>query len=363
MKVIISGGCGFIGHHMVEHFLKNTDWEIIVLDKLNYAANGFDRLRDIKAFVHDRVRVITCDFSQEISVGVKQEIGKHVDYFLHLAAETHVDNSIDNPWPFIQSNIIGTYHMLQFVRQLDSLKKVFYFSTDEVFGPAASEKARCSFDRHEIFEYRTDRNLYDAYQEWDRYNSGNPYSATKAGGEELCLAWHNTHKVPVVITHCMNAFGERQHPEKFIPKVVRSILKGEEVTIHADKNCEVPGSRFYIHCRNIASAILFLISKGAKIQAGDKFNIVGEMEVDNLRLAKMIEKSIHQVSDLPATTCSLRYDLVDFHSSRPGHDLRYALDGSKMKELGWSPGNTFATSLEKTVEWMIRKENLRWLNL
>lgn len=353
MKVVISGGCGFAGHHLVEHLLKNTDWEIVVLDKLSYASNGIERLRDIKAFNYNRVRIITCDFSKELSHGVKQEIGNNIDYFLHLAAETHVDNSIGEPWPFIEANVIGTYHMLQYMRELPHLKKVIYFSTDEVFGPAASEKSRFSFDQHEIFEYRAERNLYDAYQEWDRYNSTNPYSATKAGGEELCLAWANTYKVPVIITHCMNLFGERQHYEKFIPKVVKSCLTGEKVFIHSYPDKKKAGSRSYIHCRNMASAILFLLSKD--FSGVDKFNIAGETEIDNLALARTISSIIDHYP--------LDYELVDFHSSRPGHDLRYALDGTKMKNLGWEPGANFLHSLQKTVYWMIQKENKRWLNL
>ena len=187
MKILITGGCGFIGHHIVEHILKNTDWDIVILDKLSYASSGFDRLRDIKVFDDKRVSVLTKDFSHPLEEGFIREIG-NIDYILHLGAETHVDKSIENPEPFVVSNVLGTMRMLDFARTQKNLKKFLYFSTDEVFGPAPEG----------VF-----------YKEWDRYNSSNPYAAAKAGGEELALAYANTYKVPVIITHTMNVFGER----------------------------------------------------------------------------------------------------------------------------------------------------------
>jgi dTDP-D-glucose 4,6-dehydratase len=186
------------------------------------------------------------------------------------------------------------------------------------------------------------------YGEWDRYNSTNPYSATKAGAEELCLAWANTYKLPVKITHCMNLIGERQHWEKYIPKVIRTALCGGCLTIHASPG-GVPGSRFYLHCRNAADAVLFVL---ADSQMREKYNIVGQEEIDNLTLARMI-------ADI--TGKRLNYELTDFHSQRPGHDLRYGLDGTKLARLGWSAPVAFTKSLERTVEWFL--QNLQWLNL
>jgi dTDP-glucose 4,6-dehydratase len=325
-RVLVTGGCGFVGHHFVEHVLKKTDWDIVVLDKLNYASLGFDRLRDIKVYDDNRVSTLAADFSQPMSEGLKQEIGS-LDYIFHLGAETHVDRSIDDPAPFVTANVVGTLHMLNFARTQKNLKKFFYFSTDEVFGPAPKGVA---------------------YKEWDRYNSGNPYAAAKAGGEELCLAFGNTYKVPVVVTHCMNIFGERQHPEKFIPLVIRKVMNGEKVIIHSDKNKKVPGSRYWIHARNVAAAIMFLVDEG---QTQDKYNIVGEKEVDNLQMAQTIAKILGK---------ELNYELVDFHSSRPGHDLRYALDGGKMAEMGWNIPVPFEASLEKSIKWFL--ENKKWLN-
>ncbi len=324
---MVTGGAGFIGHHFVEHLLKNTDWEIVILDSLSYASNGLDRLHDIKAFDESRVKMLTIDLTRKLAWGVQKEIGQ-VDYIVHMAAETHVDNSIADPEQFVQANVFGTFHMLQFARSQGNLRKFVYFSTDEVFGPAPEGVA---------------------FKEWDRYNSGNPYSATKAGGEELCMAWGNTYKVPVMITHTMNAFGERQHPEKFIPLVLRKVLAGEVVHIHANANKTVPGSRFYVHCRNIAAAVLFLLEKG---NVQDKYNVVGEKEVSNLEVAQIIARVVGR---------ELNYQLVDFHSKRPGHDLRYALDGTKMKEMGFSVPASFEASLEKTVRWMLEPDNLKWL--
>ena len=327
-RVLLTGGAGFIGHHMVQHLLKTTDWDIALLDKLNYASSGFNRLRDINAVDNPRVNIYVADLNNPISVGVIKEIGR-VNYIIHMAAETHVDNSIKDPEPFVRSNVMGTFNLLEYARQLDTLERFVYFSTDEVFGPAPAGVA---------------------YKEWDRYNSTNPYSATKAGGEELCLAWANTFKVPVAISHTMNAFGERQHPEKFIPKVVKSVLSGNALTIHADPTKTISGSRFYIHCRNIAAAVMFILNNTTDIR--DKFNIVGEKEVTNLAMAQ-------QIADILGRP--LNYTMTDFHSSRPGHDLRYALDGSKMKTLGWNIPIPFDKSLERTIKWMIKPDNLRWL--
>ena len=325
-KILITGGCGFMGHHFVEHVLKNTDWDVVVFDKLNYASRGLDRLRDINVFDEKRVLVLGGDFAQPLSDGIKREIGA-VDYIVHMGAETHVDRSIENPEPFVLSNVVGTMHLLNFARELPSLKWFVYFSTDEIFGPAPEG----------VF-----------YKEWDRYNSGNPYAAAKAGGEELVLAYANTYKLPAFITHTMNIFGERQHPEKFIPKVIKSVLGGEKVVIHANSTKTKAGSRHWIHARNVSSALLFLLEKA---EQREKYNIVGEREVDNLSMAQNIAATVGK---------PLQYELVDFHSSRPGHDLRYALDGTRLANMGWRVPMTFEESLARTVTWTLERKD-KWL--
>lgn len=323
--VLITGGCGFIGHHVVEHIFRKTDWDIIVIDKLTYASMGLKRLRNAELLNKKRIKVFTFDLSNPITHGVKLELGQ-VDIIIHMAADTHVDNSIKDPVPFIHNNVMSTVHMLEFARSQKNLKMFFYFSTDEVFGAAPDEVS---------------------YKEWDRHNPTNPYSASKSAAENICLSYENTYKIPVIIANVMNAFGERQHVEKFIPKVMKYILEGRQIDIHADKTCTKPGSRFYIHARNIAAAVFFLLEKG---QIGDKYNIVGEKEVNNLEMAQFIAKEMKT---------ELKYQLVNFHENRPGHDQRYALDGQKMKELGWQPPVGFEESLRKTIRWTLY--NREWL--
>ena len=187
------------------------------------------------------------------------------------------------------------------------------------------------------------------YQEWDRHNPGNPYSASKSAAEMICLSYQNTYKLPLIIVNVMNAFGERQHPEKFIPLAIKAVMKGEKLFIHSYKDKTKAGSRFYIHGRNIAAAVLFLVKNGT---IGEKYNISGEKEVDNLELAQFIAKCL----DKP-----LNYEMVDFHSTRPGHDLRYGLDGTKLSEMGWQLPKNFEESLRNTVLWTAA--NPKWLNI
>ena len=254
----------------------------------------------------------------------KKEIGE-VDYIWHLAASSHVDRSIIDPLSFVMDNTVGTCNLLNFARELKNLKLFIYFSTDEVFGPAPEGTF---------------------YKEWDRYKSSNPYSASKAGGEELCIAFENTYKLPIIITHTMNVFGERQHPEKFIPMVIKKVLDNEKVIIHSDKTRTKAGSRCWIHARNVLKALMFITENHT---IGDKYNIAGE-EMNNLALAKLVAKYLGR---------ELKYELVDFHSSRPGHDLRYALDGGKLKAMGFTYPKTLEQSLMKTVQWTVKHQN--WL--
>lgn len=336
-RILITGGAGFIGHHFIEHLLKNTDWEIIVLDRLSYASSGYDRLRDINIFDEKRVKIFTADFTLPIEEGLEKELGQ-LDYIVHMGAETHVDNSISNPIKFFKVNLMGTVEMLEFARKQNHLKKFIFFSTDEVFGPAP-------------------KNIN--YKEGDRHNPGNPYSAAKAGAEDACVAYANTYRRPIMITNTMNVFGERQHPEKFIPMTVQKVLANETVRIHANKEKTEAGSRFWIHARNVSSALLFLLEKVDEIldikdASKGKFNIVGEKEIDNLSLAKLIANILGK---------ELKYEMVDFHSSRPGHDLRYALDGNKLEKLGWHHPMPLEVSLSKTIRWITAPENKRWLEL
>lgn len=355
-KVLITGAAGFIGHHLVEHLLKNTDWNIVCLDRLDTSGN-VNRLTDIDVWQEQKTRVkfFHTDLRAEINDSlagmlarafgdINVEMGvRAFDHIIHMAAGSHVDRSITDPLAFVQDNVIGTAHLMDVIRRfkgpdhdlfLAKDGKFLYFSTDEVFGPAPEGVA---------------------YKEWDRFNPNNPYAAAKAGAEDLAIAYAHTYKINTIITHCMNVFGERQHSEKFVPLCVKKILAGETITIHSNKEKTKAGTRFYLHTRNVCDAVMFLLEKGATLDGSGtkgKYNIVGNLEVSNLQMAEFIAKILGK---------DLKYEMVDFHSSRPGHDLRYALDGSLMKEIGWVPPVSFEESLKRTIEWTVANKD-KWLD-
>lgn len=320
MKILITGGCGFIGHHIIEYLLQKTIHDIVVIDKLSYASKGLSRLKDIGGTNNNRVSIITWDLSTELSVGLLQEL-QDINVIIHMAAETHVDNSISNPVHCIYNNVMSTLHILEFSRKLPHLTKFLYFSTDEVYGTALDNTM---------------------YSEWDRHNPSNPYSASKSSGESIVLSYYNTYKLPVVICNVMNVFGERQYVEKFIPNCIKKILNDETVLIHCYPGCEKAGTRFYIHAKQVADAVMFLLDKG---EIGEKYNICGEQEVDNLELAQLIAFFMGK---------ELQFKMIDYHSNRPGHDLRYCLDGRKLSSIGWEPKCSFRETLKEVVEWTIR---------
>ena len=337
-NILLTGGAGFIAHHVVEYLLSNSDVNIITLDRLDYSGN-LNRLNEVVLNAPEqdrsRVRTIFHDLKAELNPQIIASIG-HVDSIVHLAAGSHVDRSIDYPMEFILDNVVGTAHILEYARKCNNLERFIYFSTDEVFGPAPEGVK---------------------YKENDRYNSTNPYSASKAGGEELVVAYENTYKLPCYITHTMNVFGERQHPEKYIPMCIKRVKEDDVITVHSNKTKTKAGSRHYIHASDVADAMWFLLNYDAsKLIVDDfggakchKFNIVGSEELDNLEVAQYIGKCQGKEA-----IC----EMVDFHSSRPGHDLRYALDGSKMKKMGWEP-QPVKERLRQTVEWTLNND--RWL--
>lgn len=322
MKALITGGAGFIGHRLVDFLLRNTDWHLTLIDRLDCSGN-LNRLAEIGAAKNPRVTFVYHDLRAPINDQLAGQIGYH-EYILHLAAGTHVDRSIEDPMAFVLDNVVATTNMLDFARKV-GCEKFINFSTDEVFGPAP---------------------VSVRYKEDDRYNAGNPYAATKAGAVQMGIAYHNTYKVPVITTHTMNVIGERQHPEKFVPMTIAKVNAGELVTIHADKSKTKAGSRFYIHAQDVARAVLLILERG---KVGEKYNIVGERETDNLELARMISECVGR---------PLRHEMVDFHSSRPGHDLRYALDGTKMAELGFSP-EPIGQSVANIASWTL--SNPKWM--
>ena len=327
-RVLVTGMLGFIGSHFAEAILKTTDWHLVGLDRIDQTST-LHRLTETDAFRQNahRLTFVWHDLKAPINEFVAAEIGE-VDTILHLAASTHVDRSITDPVSFVMDNVLGTCHLLEFARRCASLRRMINFSTDEVFGHAPEGVA---------------------YKEWDRTRSGNPYSATKAGAVELCTAYHNTYGVPVFNSACMNAIGERQNQEKYVPLLVRKLLLGEKVTIHADPTCTKPARRAYIHARNIWNVVAFLLEHG---EPGERYNICGDRELDCLEMAQMIASVLER---------PLKYEMTNFHSTRPGHDLRYSLDPTRLREMGFRQPISFEESLRRTVRWY--EANPRWLGL
>jgi dTDP-glucose 4,6-dehydratase len=338
-RVLLTGAGGFVGSHALRHLLAETDWDVVC--PVTFPHKGLsDRIRlamdDMPDAAH-RVHVIRCDLTTPISVVTDHDFG-HIDYVLNFASESHVDRSITHPGPFIQNNVALMTNLLDWARTRD-LKAFIQISTDEVYGPA--------FHGH-------------AHAEWeDLHLPSNPYAASKAAQEDIAFAYWRTYGLPIVFTNTMNIIGETQDPEKFFPMVVKRVLAGEPMTIHASAEGK-PGSRFYLHARNQADGVLHVLRwvlehpewscnrEALRYDGRDllpyRFHIVGEQEIDNLDMASRIAAAVGK---------PLKYDLVDFHSSRPGHDLRYALDGRKMAEIGWAPPVPLDESLHRTVRWTL----------
>ena len=340
-KVVVTGGAGFIGHIMVKYLLENTDWEIVSIDRLDYSGNlnRFSHMLDeCPDSYKKRLKIIYHDLKSEVNNLLESQI-RDVKHIFHLAASSHVDRSVVDPMTFVYDNVVASANLLNYARNLNELETFVYFSTDEVFGPAPEGIS---------------------FKEWDRYNSTNPYSASKAGGEELAVAFENTYGLPIIITHTMNVFGERQHPEKYIPNTLWKLKNNQQITIHSDKSKTKPGSRHYVYVEDVADAVYFIINNKSKLieKSLDKYgakcpkvNIPGTKEIDNLQVAQLISKY---------SGYELSYELVDFHSTRPGHDLRYSLDDSFIKSLGWEEKFSVEEGFEKLVNWYL--QNPEWLD-
>lgn len=334
-RILVTGACGLFGHHFIEHLVLNTNWDIIAMVRMGKVGNLLRLIEpevSKQAWEIGRLKIVWHDFRSPIPDHVAREIGQ-VDYIVHAGAETHVDRSIIHPKAFVMSNVVGTFNMLEYAREHQpDLTWFNYFSTDEVYGPAPEGVL---------------------HAENAPINATNPYAATKAGAEALVNAYGNTYNLPVFITNTMNLIGERQDPEKFLPLIMNKILDNETLYIHANATKTKAGSRFYLHCRNASAALLFLLENASQ---RERYNIVGSVEMDNLELATQVLIYMCQ-GEIGKYT--LDYELVDFHSSRPGHDLRYALDGLKLSSMGFSYPVPFEESLQRTVEWLM--ENPSWL--
>lgn len=356
-RILVTGGAGFVGSHLIEHLLKFTDWEITTLDRFDAAGNPnrlSQMLETTPGIDRSRVKFVFWDLKAELNDGVRKQLAGEFDYIAHLAAGSHVDRSIDDPGSFFADNCMGTVNLLNYAyeegliteenftddptTEMPIKGKFLYFSTDEVYGPAPE-----GVD----------------FKEWARLNPNNPYAAAKAAAEMACIAYANTYKIPLVITNTMNIFGERQSPEKFVPLIINKVLNGEMLYIHANKDKTEAGKRHYLHARNICAATLWVLENGKTLDGSaevGRYNIVGEKEVDNLTMAKLVEAIVREVRpDAPKLT----YELVDFHSSRPGHDLRYALSGDYLRAEGFSHPVAFEDSLKKMVLWTL--DHPEWL--
>jgi dTDP-glucose 4,6-dehydratase len=331
-RLLITGGAGFIAHHVVLFFLKNTDYEIISLDRLDFSGD-LNRLNEILNEVdidtRKRVAVVHHDLKAQINEYIRERIG-HIDIIIHMAAASHVTRSIKFPLEFVQDNVIGTVNLLEYARTSLKLERFIYFSTDEVFGASVTNVP---------------------FKEHDRYNATNPYSASKAAAEQMCVAYHNTYGVPIYITHTMNVFGERQSAEKYVPMSIIKISKGQKLNIHYDKKTGKIGSRSYLHAQDVADALLFLLNlKEIKFPEGHdggkcpKFNIASNDEYDNLEIAQLI-------SDCMGVPFG--YELTDPNIERPGHDMRYLISNDYMRSLGWSKKMTVKEQMQKVVDYTI----------
>ncbi len=340
--VLVTGADGFIGSHFVDYMLRRTDRDLVLVCGWRRGGLG-ERLRALSlshGSWRDRVKVFTHDLAAPFSSLDTEKINSAgVSHIVHFAAESHVDRSIVEPADVIRNNVMVTVNSLDLARNIKGLKSFVQISTDEVYG--AAEGDYC-------------------HKEWDPIIPSNPYSASKAAQEAIATSYWRTYGVPVIITNTMNNIGQRQSADKFLPMIIRKVLSGETVGIHSVDG--TVGSRYYLHAANHADAINFILDSAVNYPAPGRVepfstrplraNVVGELELSNLHLARIVAEEVGK---------PLVYDLVDAHSSRPGHDLRYALDGSFMESLGWTPPVPLIDSIKSTVRWYL--DNPEWLDV
>jgi dTDP-glucose 4,6-dehydratase len=332
LTILVTGGAGFIGANLVRQILDETPHKVINLDKLTYAGN----LASLGDFLtHPNHTFVQSDLCDPAAIDILFE--KHApDAVMHLAAESHVDRSIDGPEDFVQTNILGTYHLLQaslrYFRKL-SREKQFAFrflhvSTDEVYGSLGTDDA--------------------GFSETTAYSPHSPYSASKASSDHLARAWHDTYGLPVLVTNCSNNYGPYQFPEKLIPVVILKCLRGEPIPIYGKGE----NIRDWLYVGDHCTALRTVLEKG---ETGQTYNIGGNNEQANLSLVKAICSILDELHPGKQPYESL----ITFVADRPGHDLRYAIDSTKIRtKLGWEPRETFETGFRKTIQWYL--SNQEW---
>jgi len=334
MKILVTGGAGFIGSAVCRHLIGDTEHSVVNLDKLTYAAS-LGSVASIEAdprYLFVRGDILDRAF---VTALLREE---QPDAIMHLAAESHVDRSIDGPGDFIQTNIVGTYELLEAARAywsgLDGEKKAgfrfHHISTDEVYG---------------------DLPLDDSlFTEETPYAPSSPYSASKAASDHLVMAWHHTYHMPVVLSNCSNNYGPYHFPEKLIPLMILNGLEGKKLPVYGRGE----NVRDWLYVDDHARALALVATKG---EAGRSYNIGGRNERSNLAVVETICDTLDRLS--PMADGSSRRDLISFVTDRPGHDLRYAIDASRIEsELGWQALETFETGLEKTIRWYL--DNRDW---
>lgn len=334
MKILVTGGAGFIGSAVIRHIINDTNDEVLNLDKLTYAGN-LESLASIENNPrYQFAQVDICD-----AIAVKQLFNDfQPDLVMHLAAESHVDRSIDGPSDFIQTNIVGTYNLLEVARSYwqtltDDKKANFKFhhiSTDEVYGDLDG----------------TD----NLFTETTAYSPSSPYSASKASSDHLVRAWHRTYGLPTIVTNCSNNYGPYHFPEKLIPLMILNALDGKTLPVYGNGQ----QIRDWLYVEDHARALYKVIAEG---KIGETYNIGGHNEKANIDVVKTICSILDELQ--PQANGQKYESLITYVKDRPGHDLRYAIDASKIqKDLGWVPEESFETGIRKTVKWYLN--NLEW---